>query len=117
MKKKRISERAVDFILSRENEDLKHLTEQKVAQGIGANRSYLSRSFKIDQNITLAKFVKREKIHRALFILDKEHEKSIIDLSIELGFMNIKDFILEFKNQVAIEPEKYRDLRKISDRN
>lgn len=117
MKKKKISDRAVDFILSRENEELKNLTEFKVAKGIGANRSYLSQSFKIDRNITLSKFVKREKIHRALFILEKEHDKSIRELSGELGFLKVKDFIMAFKSHVAIAPEKYRELRKQVKRN
>lgn len=112
MKKKKLSERAVDFILSLETEELKNLTELKVAKRIGANRSYLSHSFKSNQNISLSEFVKREKIHRALFVLENDYEKSIDELSNELGFLRVRDFIMEFKNLVAIEPDKYRELRK-----
>ncbi len=111
MKKNKISDRAVDYILTRRNEELKDLTEVKVASGIGANRSYLARCFKTDRNISLSRFVRREKIHRALFILEKDHRKCIEELAKELGFIKVDDFVREFKNQVAIEPSKYRDLR------
>ncbi len=79
---------------------------------IGANRSYLSRSFKLDQNISLSDFISREKIYRAIFILDKNHEMSIQELAEELGFLRVEDFAREFENQFAIEPEKYKQIKK-----
>ncbi|MCK4763929.1 MAG: helix-turn-helix transcriptional regulator [Candidatus Aminicenantes bacterium] len=112
MKEKRISDQAIHFILSRKNEELKDLTGLEIARNIGTNQAELSRSFKIDYNITLSVFVKREKIYRALSILDRDHEKSIDELAKELGFLKVEDFIMEFRRQAAIEPQKYRELRK-----
>lgn len=112
MKKRRLSERAVDFILSRDNEELSTLKAGQVSKRIGANRSYLSRCFKFEHNIPLRDFISREKIYRALFILDKDHEKSIPELAGELGFIRVEDFAREFENQFAIAPERYRHIRK-----
>ncbi len=112
MKRKRVSERAVNFILSRQNKELSHLKVGDIARIIGVNRSYLSRSFKLDQDISLSDFISREKIYRAIFILDKDHKKPIDELAEELGFIRVEDFVREFVKQLAIDPERYKHLRK-----
>jgi len=112
MRRKKIPERAVDFILSRKDEDLKGIKVHEVARKIKANRSYLSRAFKKEQRLSITGFISREKVYRALFILDKDQQKPIEELSQELGFPHIEDFILEFKKHIAIDPVRYRDIKK-----
>lgn len=112
MRRKKIPERAVDFILSSKNEDLRDIKVHEVARKIKANRSYLSRAFKKEQRLSITGFISREKVYRALFILDKDQQKPIEELSQELGFNRIEDFVLEFKKHIAIDPVRYRDIKK-----
>jgi AraC-like DNA-binding protein len=113
MKKRKVSDKAVDYILSRNLEKLRYLRAGNIAERIGVNRSYLSRRFKIEQNISLKDFIIREKIHRAIFILEINPGKSIPELSTELGFLKVENFTQEFRNYMAIDPERYRYLKKI----
>lgn len=110
MRKRKIPERAVDFILSCENEELRNLKVNEVASRIKANRSYLSWSFKDKQNISISNFILREKIYRAMFILDKHHDTSIDELSMMLGFLKVEDFVNEFEKHLAIEPKRYLEI-------
>ncbi len=112
MKKRKVTDRAVEFILTRRPKELKNLKVLDIAEMIGINRAYLSRRFKYDQRISLSNFILREKIYRAIFILKEDGEKSIEELSRELGFMNVEDFDNEFEKHLAISPGKFRDLSK-----
>lgn len=112
MGKKSISNQAVNFILTLENKDLRDLNAEEVAKRIGVKTTNLSRNFKIDQKISLTDFIIREKIYRAIFLLEKNHDLSIEELSNELGFRDVNDFEMTFRSIIAIEPEKYRGLRK-----
>lgn len=116
MKKQKIYERAVTFILTRKNEELRNLEAEKIAASIKANRVYLCRSFKSHMKISIPDFILREKINRAGLILEKYPEKLINELSMELGFLKVEDFIMEFARHFAIEPGRYRDLRKEANR-
>jgi len=111
MKKMKVSDRAVEYILTRRVEDLGRLTGMKIATAVGVSQPYLSRKFKNDHKITLDEFITREKIHTAIFMLEKNREKPIEELATQLGFMKTDQFVNAFKSYVAIEPQKYRQLR------
>lgn len=112
MKINEISEQAIVFILTRNNEELKNLTDVEIAKNIGVNSSFLSNRFKKDQKISLSDFILREKLYRAYFILRKDDEKPIDELSRELGFSNVEDFDSEFEKFFAISPKVYKEIRK-----
>ncbi len=112
MRKKKISAQAVEFVLTREIGELRYLKAIDIARNFGINNFYLSRIFKIDQKITLNNFILREKIYRAVFILEENFDKSIEELARELGFVKVADFNSEFKKYFTISPERYRDLRR-----
>jgi AraC-like DNA-binding protein len=112
MKERDISEKAVEFILSRKTDELGKLTEEKIAQSIGTKISNLSCSFKVDQKITIPDFILREKLYRAYLILREGSKKTIAELSDELGFVKVEDFNIEFENYFAITPKNYKDLRR-----
>ena len=111
VKKKKVTEKVVEFILTRKREELKNLTLQKIAQNVGVNIFYLFFRFIIDQRITIPDFILREKMHEAYFILGEDEKKSITELSRELGFLKVEDFDVEFQKCFAINPEKFRDIR------
>lgn len=112
MRKRKISDKAIDYILSRNVDQLRNLKVGKIARTIGANSSYLSRRFKIDQQMSLHDFILREKIFRAIFILEENPGASIRGISKELGFPDFSDFALEFKKNLAIDPERYQYIKK-----
>ena len=111
MKKKKVSDRAVEYILTRKLEDLGALTGLKIAVAVGVKLSYLSRKFKTDQQIALEDFITREKIHTAIYMLEENREMSIEELAGKLGYMEPGSFIEVFKNYIAVEPERYKELR------
>jgi AraC-like DNA-binding protein len=112
MKMNEISEQAIVFILTRNNDELKNLTEVEIANNIGVDSFLLSNRFKKDQKISLPDFILREKLYRAYFILRKNDEKSVDELSRELGFSNVDDFDSEFEKFFAISPNVYKEIRK-----
>ncbi|HLP47127.1 MAG TPA: helix-turn-helix domain-containing protein, partial [Candidatus Kapabacteria bacterium] len=97
-------DRAVEFILTRNIDELGALTEEKIAGNLKVQTSYLSETFKNEQNIALKRFITREKIHRAIFILEKNQELSIEEISNKLGFPGSDDFVMEFQEYLAIDP-------------
>lgn len=114
MRKENLVERAVEYILSRDIEELANLSEEKVAMSIGINNIHLSRIFEDDRKMTIVNFIQREKINRAFFILCEDNVKSIDELSSELGFSKVEDFNIAFKKSFAINPQAYKDLKKES---
>jgi AraC-like DNA-binding protein len=103
--------RAVEFILSRELENLGSLTEATIAQSIGVIISYLMRKFKEEHKITLYGFITREKIHTAISILEKHQEVPVDELAEKLGFLKVNRFIREFRDYVGVDPLTYRKLK------
>jgi AraC-like DNA-binding protein len=106
-----LADRAVEFILTRNIEQLGNLTEEEIAETLKVKPSYLLKTFRTQQNIALKRFITREKIHRAIFILDKNQAISVDELSHKLGFHKTAEFSLEFQSYLAIDPYRYRELR------
>ena len=106
-----LSERVVELILTRNIESLGRLTEEKIAETLEISPTYLLKIFETDQRISLSRFILREKIRRAFFILEKDHTISIEELSRKLGFRQTNDFSREFKKFIAIEPTKFKNLK------
>lgn len=111
MIKKKVSECAVEYILTRDLDDLKELTVEKIAKNIGINKLYLSLMFIIDQRITIPGFIVREKLHEAYFILEGCKKKKVVELSKELGFQDTEEFNMEFEKYFAIKPEEFKDIK------
>lgn len=116
MRNKKVTELAVEFILSRNIKDLGELTTEKVARNISVNSFYLYLSFLVYQKITLPNYILREKLNEAFFTLENDKEKSIEELSEDLGFLDVQDFNFEFKKYFAIAPKEFRDIRRKSKR-
>lgn len=107
----KLSQQVVEYILTRDMEELATLSGVKIAKALHRNRSYLSRKFKLDQNIGIHQFILREKMHRTVFVLEKDNDISITELSRRLGFLSVERFVREFIKYLAIDPRKYRELK------
>lgn len=103
-------DRAVEFILTRNIDELATLTEKKIAENLKVKPFYLQETFETERNIALERFITREKIHRAVFILEKNQLLSVEEISNKLGFSRSDDFVMEFREYLAIDPHKYKEL-------
>lgn len=110
MSRETISDLAAEFILKQSMENIRQLTLLKVARNLGVSSAYLSRRFKKDQDITFSKFLLREKLHRAFFILTEIREKPVAELAKELGFATTKKFNIEFEKYHFISPARYKEI-------
>jgi AraC-like DNA-binding protein len=100
------------LILTLGHRELADLDEKKIADIMGVNPAVLSREFKTDQDMTLNEFIQRERVYRAFFMIEKNHETSIKALCVKLGFTAIPNFCREFKRVLFIDPYRYIKLKK-----
>ena len=110
-KKNPVSDRAVEFILTQKLNQLGQLTEASLADALGVSLPYLLRKFKVAQKIGLREFLIREKVHTAMFLLEKHQDIPIEDLAGKLGFSEINQFIDAFKSYIAADPVTYQSLK------
>ncbi len=105
-----ISDRVVEYVLSRKIPELGSLTVENIAINLKVNRSHLSRTFKIEKKFTIEEFVFKIKIIRAASMLGENTDMTIKEIAKELGFCRCDYFIRIFKRYFGTTPARYRDL-------
>lgn len=110
MKHANISDKVVEYVLSRNVAELPMLTVENIAKNFELNRSHLSRTFKNEKNSTIEEFVFKIKIIRAATLLKDRNELTIKDISTLIGFSRADYFIRIFKRYFGTTPAKYREL-------
>ena len=81
-----VSDRVVEFVLTREIKDLENLTVSAIARKLNINRCYLSQRFKYDKKFSLHDYILMVKILRSLSLLEAKDEITIEVLSKKMGF-------------------------------
>jgi len=109
-KENSLSDRVVEFVLTRKIEELAALTVENVAGNLKINRSHLSRTFKAEKNFTIEEFIFKIKIIRSATLLKDNNELTIKDISKRMGFCRCDYFIRIFKRYFGTTPAKYREL-------
>ena len=109
-----ISDQVAEYILTRNIDELGTLSQEKIADMMGQDLAYLARKFKRSQKISIPGFILREKMHRTVFLLEKEEEINFQELSRKLGFITVDHFVREFKSYLAIDPYRYKELKRIN---
>lgn len=102
-----ISDRVVQFIVSRGIDELGDLTVNSVAQEFNMNRSYLSNRFKADKNIFMHDYILMIKILRSLVLLESE-DITVDALARKMGFSSAEYFRQVFKRNVGTTPGNYK---------
>jgi len=110
MKNASISSQAIEYILSRQMEELDSLSAASVAQALGIKLLGLSMEFEEKQKIGLDEFILREKIHTAVHVLDRDSQISIDKLARRLGFFESQVFVTAFREYLALEPKHYQQI-------
>jgi AraC-like DNA-binding protein len=112
MKKRKLSDRAAEFIVSLKDNELASLKVDALALNLGVNPSYLSRKFKSDKEMSLNEFITGEKMHRSAILLSRNKKIPVVSLAKKTGFARADYFVILFKNYFGIHPKKYGQLKR-----
>ena len=110
MKNKGISDRVVEYVLTRNLDEMSILSVENIAHNLDINRSHLSRTFKKEKNSTIEEFLFKIKIVQSAELLKGNDELTIKDISEKIGFCRHDYFIRIFKLYFGTTPAKYREL-------
>ena len=106
----RISQRVVEFILTREPDKLSTLTREEISEALSLDPVKMTHVFEADQHISLDRFILREKMYRAFFLIEKNHGITIEELARKMGFLQTSEFAREFETFFLIDPGKYKEM-------
>ena len=84
------------------------ITTDQIADHLYISRQHLSRRFTAEAGITLAAFIRNEKVEEAKRLL-RYTDRTIIAVSAYLGFSSQAHFIRVFREQTGMTPGEYRD--------
>jgi two-component system response regulator YesN len=112
MKCSNLSDRLVEYVLTRKLDELAMLTVESSASHLNINRSHLSRTFKNEKGFTIEEFIFKIKIIRAAALLRENEELAIKEVARKMGFCRCDYFIKIFKRYFGTTPAKYRELMK-----
>ena len=105
-------ERAVAYIFSLRDEEIRKLTAEGVAVAIQTGLDQLDPVFEKDQKISIPVFIEREKVYRAYFTINKLLDVEIPELSEQLGFASTAEFEEAFETYILVKPGKYKEIVK-----
>ena len=86
----------------------KAITAQDIADAMFISRPYLSKKFREEAGITLTDFIRNQKIEEAKRLL-KYTDKSLLAISVYLGFSSQSHFTHTFKKLTGVIPKEYRE--------
>ena len=95
---------AVDYVLANLDQPLKLET---VAHATGLSPFHFHRVFRAAMGETLARFVKRVRLDRALSILTYEPRRPLTDVALACGFNSLSDFSRSFKQRFGVPPSAF----------
>ncbi|HSQ36003.1 MAG TPA: helix-turn-helix domain-containing protein [Candidatus Binatia bacterium] len=110
MKNKNLAENVFRYVLQVPEEEFAHLTIKMLADRFAVSRCHLSRTFHHERKMTLATFIKRQKLLRAERQLLGDQSLSVKDLAASLGYADYQYFISRFKEHWGESPGRYRKL-------
>lgn len=96
--------RAIDYVLGHLDEAL---PLKRVARAADFSPYHFHRIFHTMVGETLAQFVKRVRLERALRILSHEPERSLTDIALACGFGSSSDFSRSFKKRFSVPPSGF----------
>lgn len=85
-----------------------HIQAKDIAKAVNISEGYAFTLFKKHIGVSLMDYVKSLKVERAKILLLKTN-KSILDISITLGFYDQSHFTKVFKKKVGMSPSNYRN--------
>ena len=86
---------------------MKNITLKDVASYVNYSRSHFSYLFKVVTGQTIVEYINNLRIDKAIQLL-KNTNKSVIEISLEVGFNTISNFNKTFKQLTGRTPKFYR---------
>lgn len=102
---RRIVSQVIDYI---NNNYSIRLSAEEIASKMFFNRNYLSKLFKTHTGLSIREFVKKIRLEQAMKLL-RETDLTIVRISRECGFSDIKNFYTAFESFTGCTPKNYRD--------
>lgn len=99
-----ILENALHYIDTHYEENIRL---DEVARHVGLNPSYFSTIFKREMEINFSQYIMKKKIEEACRLL-RMTNRSLVDISNELGFDNQSYFSRSFKKHMGVSPNQFR---------
>jgi len=112
MKGNDLSERVVEFILTRTNEELGELTVEKITGLLNVSRSHLYQRFKMEKKLTPGKYLLMMKILRSASLLAGNTRSPIEKIANKMGFSSADYFKKVFRAYFGTTPGRYRKYMK-----
>lgn len=78
-----------------------------ISRAMAVSPFHLSRTFSLMENETLQDFIARARMERAAQLL-RDTERTVLDISLEIGFSSTSHFTKQFKKQFGLTPVAYR---------
>jgi len=85
-----------------------HITLEEICENLNISVAYASSSFKKHKGISIMRYLRELKIQRAKDLLD-ENEKTMLEISLLLGFHDQSHFTKTFKMLVGMSPTEYKN--------
>jgi AraC family transcriptional regulator len=84
-----------------------HLTLEEVARAACFSPFHFHRVFKSLVGETLAQFVKRQRLERALYLMSHAPRRSLTEVALSCGFASSSDFSRSFKQRFGVPPSGF----------
>lgn len=112
MKNKNFSEKVIEFILTRSNDELADLTIQRITYTLKISRSHLYHRFKYEMKFTPGDYLLMIKMLRSANLLVENHSLSVERIAEMMGFSSTDYFKRLFRKRFGTTPGRYRKYSK-----
>lgn len=112
MKQFAVSEQIALKIMTSSIDELRMLSRYSIADELELTPNYISYRFKTDTNMTVLRFIDREKMIRAKSLLESHQKHPIKTISRMVGIAKPQHFSNKFQRIFGVTPGKYRKIYK-----
>jgi transcriptional regulator GlxA family with amidase domain len=112
MLKKELSCKMIEYILSCDDNELAHLDHHSLAENFGVSVRRLDRIFLIHAGLGAEDYIIREKIYRAILMIEQSDTITGEYISRKLGFGEFRLFARQFERLMLVKPDHYIYLKK-----
>jgi len=85
-----------------------HISVEEMAEAACMSRSTFYRNFRKELGITPLQYVNQKRMERAQSLLE-DQERTVTDVSYDLGFSSVSHFITKFKEIVGVTPKTFQE--------
>jgi two-component system response regulator YesN len=107
MKQTNLSEKIALYIMSRSTEELTQLTRYSIADTFKINKSYLSKRFKEDFDLSISNYIDLEKAVRSRILIANMERATVEEISQQLGIAKPQQFRTKFRKIFFTTPGRF----------